>query len=298
MVGGRDGDTARDDASQWSRINREHWDAVVPAHVASEFYDLGPLRAGAGRLYSIEEAELPVIAAHGWSGLRVLHLQCHFGADSLVLAQRGATVVGLDFSLPAIRAARALAEELGLTDRARFVCADVYDARHALPDPGGFDVVYTTWGTIGWLPDIAEWARIIAWFLKPGGRLYFADGHPTAFVFDDAPPATWRDAEGGPFPTARFPYFETEGLVIEEDSDYADPDVRREATRTVEWMHPLGSTVSALVDAGLALDFLHEHDAVPWRMFAALERRGDGLWGWPGRSWLPLGMSLGATRHH
>jgi len=140
----------------------------VPVHVASEFYNLGPLRAGEGRLYPIEESELPAIVPEGWRGLRVLHLQCHFGADSLVFAQRGATVVGLDFSMPAVRQARELAAEVGLDDRSRFVCADLYHARHALPEPEGFDVVYMTWGTIGRAPDVAEWARIIPRFLKAG----------------------------------------------------------------------------------------------------------------------------------
>jgi SAM-dependent methyltransferase len=284
---------------EWARLNRAHWDSTVPVHVASGFYDLAPLRAGEGRLYPVEEAELLRIAPNGWAGLRVLHLQCHFGADTLVLAQRGAEVVGLDFSMPAVKQARALATELGLDDRSRFVCADLYDARHALPEPEGFDVVYTTWGTIGWLPDIVEWARIVAWFLKPGGRFYFADGHPSAFVFDDPQPgAPTALLDGGPaaFPTPRFPYFEARPLDLDEAGDYADPDAELEHSRTVEWMHPLGQTLTALVDAGLALDFVHEHDAVPWQMFSVLEPRGDGLWAWPGTAWLPLGMSLGATR--
>lgn len=287
------------DSPEWARLNRAHWDEKVPVHVASAFYDLAPLRAGEGRLYPIEEAELPRIAPAGWEGLRVLHLQCHFGADTLVLAQRGASVVGLDFSMPAVKQARSLAAELGLDDRSRFLCADLYDARHALPEPEGFDVVYTTWGTIGWLPDVAEWARIIAWFLKPGGRLYFADGHPTAVVFDDAAPSAHAGLlDDGPalFPTPRFGYFGREPLALDEPGDYADPDAVLTASRTVEWMHPLGETLTAIVDAGLALDFVHEHAAVPWQMYSVLEPRGDGLWQWPGTPWLPLGVSLGATR--
>lgn len=288
-----------DDSPEWAQLNRAHWDEKVPLHVASEFYDLSPLRAGEGRLYPIEEAELPLIAPDGWQGLRVLHLQCHFGADTLVLAQRGATVVGLDFSMPAVTQARSLADELGLADRARFVCANVYDARHALPEPESFDVVYITWGTIGWLPDVAEWARIIAWFVKPGGRLYFADGHPAAFVFDDADPqAPAALFDGGPalFPTAQYGYFDESPLALDDDRDYADADAHLTASRTVEFMHPLGSTLTALVAAGLSLDFVHEHDAVPWQMFSVLERRGDGLWAWPATAWLPLGVSVGATR--
>lgn len=290
---------AQAELPEWARVNRAHWDEKVPVHVASEFYDLAPLRAGEGRLYPIEEAELPRIAPNGWNGLRVLHLQCHFGADTLVLAQRGATVVGLDFSMPAVRQARELATELGLDDRSRFICADLYGARHALPEPEGFDVVYTTWGTIGWLPDVAEWARIIAWFLKPRGRLYFADGHPSAFVFDDPTddePAAVLDGGPARFPTPRFGYFDSEPADLDEPGDYADRDAVLANTRTVEWMHPLGQTLTALVEAGLTIDFVHEHDAVPWQMFSVLEPRGNGLWGWPATAWLPLGVSLGATR--
>lgn len=280
-------------SGEWLDLNRARWDAVTPIHVASEFYDQSALRAGAGRLYAIEEAELPRIAPGGWDGLRVLHLQCHFGADSLVLAQRGATVVGIDFSKPAVVEARRLAAEVGLADRARFIQANVYDARHALPEPESFDVVFTTWGTIGWLPDVAEWARIIEWFLKPGGRLYFADGHPSAFVFDDGRGGV--DESGRP--GYAFPYFDDgSAAVIEEAGDYADEHAVTDVTTTHEWMHPLGETLTALIDAGLRLDFVHEHARVPWRMFDALQQDADGLWTWPDERWLPLGMSLGATR--
>jgi SAM-dependent methyltransferase len=113
----------------------------------------------------------------------VLHLQCHFGKDSLVLAGRGAEVTGLDFSGLAVETARSLAAELGLA--ARFVQADLYDAPAAIPGPASFDLVYTTWGTITWLPDLAGWARVVAHFLRPGGALYFADAHPAVLVFDD-----------------------------------------------------------------------------------------------------------------
>ena len=275
-------------SGDWLDANRAQWDERVPLHVASEFYDQSKLRAGSGVLYPIEESELAALFPEGMAGKRILHLQCHFGADSLVLAQRGATVVGLDFSMPAVRAARELATEVGLADRTRFIHANIYDARHMLPEPESFDLVYTTWGTIGWLPDVAEWARIVEWFLKPGGQLYFADGHPSAFVFDSGP-------EGKP--VMAYPY-DTEGAVdvIDDDTDYAVPDAALTNTKTFEWMHPLGDTVSALITAGLTVDFLHEHYELPWRMFDSLEPTGTGLFRWPDKRWLPLGMSLSATR--
>jgi SAM-dependent methyltransferase len=276
-------------SGEWLDANRAQWDERVPLHVASEFYDLGQLRAGTGRLYPIEEGELESYFPEGLSGKRVLHLQCHFGADTLALAQRGAEVVGVDFSKPAVVEARRLAAELGLDDRSRFVNANVYDLRHTLPQPESFDVVYTTWGTIGWLPDVAEWARIVEWYLKPGGKLYFADGHPSAYVFDGA-------GERG-LPAFAYPY-DADGAadVIDDDADYADPDATLENTRTFEWNHPLADTVSALLDTGLAVDFLHEHYAVPRKMFPVLESGDDRLFRWPAEKWLPLALSIGAGK--
>jgi SAM-dependent methyltransferase len=274
------------DSGEWLETNRAQWDERVPLHLASEFYDQSALRAGHGVLYPVEEAELPLVFPAGLEGQRILHLQCHFGADSLVLAQRGATVVGIDFSKPAVVAARALAAEVGLADRARFVHANVYDARHVLPEPASFDAVYTTWGTIRWLPDVAEWARIVAWYLKPGGRLYFADVHPAAWVFDldgMTPRFAFSFAGGG------------EPDIVDDGSDYADATATTEHTRTFEWMHPLGATLTALIDAGLAIDFVHEHFEVPFRMFEALEPTGERMFRWPETQWLPLGVSIAAT---
>lgn len=272
----------------WLDLNRARWDELVPLHLGHEFYDQSALRAGAGRLYRVEEAELPLVAPSGLDGLRILHLQCHFGADSLTLAQRGAEVVGIDFSKPAVDAARALAAEVGLAERARFVHANIYDARRMLPEPASFDLVYTTWGTIGWLPDVEEWARIAAWFLKPGGRFYFADGHPAAFVFDGGDDET--------LPAYRYPYWaDGRADVVDEPGDYADADAAIENSVTWEWTHPISQVLTALLDAGLTLDFFHEHYEVPWRMFPALADLGEGMWGWPAEKWLPLGYSLGAS---
>ena len=136
----------------WREANKANWDERTAIHLGpGSSYDLGPLRAGRGRLDAIVEAELGPVA-----GFRVLHLQCHFGKDTLTLAQRGAAAVaGLDFSASAIAAARRLAEELNLSDRARFVEADLYDAPRAIPEPGGFDLVFVSWGALPWLPDLA-----------------------------------------------------------------------------------------------------------------------------------------------
>jgi SAM-dependent methyltransferase len=269
--------------TDWREANRANWDERVEVHLKA--YDLRSLRAGRGMLNAIEESELGPVA-----GLRVLHLQCHFGRDTLTLAQRGAEVVGLDFSSAAIEAARKLTEELGLASRARFVHADLYDAPEAIREPNAFDIVYITWGTICWVPDITRWAEIVAHFLRPGGALYFAEGHPTALVLDDETPCT--DGRPGFF----VPYFHSEALILDDYRDYANPNARLRNTRTHQFMHPLGQVVTALLSAGLRLEFLHEHAAVPWRMFSCLVDDGASGYHWPDKPWLPLSYSLRARR--
>jgi SAM-dependent methyltransferase len=271
--------------SDWYRANRSNWDERVAVHLGRGGYTLADLRAGRGRLHPIEQAELPPIA-----GKRVLHLQCHFGADSLRLVQHGAEVVGLDFSAPAIAAARALADELGLADRARFIEADVYDAPNSIPLPHGFDLVFVTWGALCWLPDIPRWANVVAAMLRTGGQLYLAEGHPTAYVFDDE----IRTAEGRPGFFA--PYFLREPILTDDTRDYSDPEARLVNTRTYNWIHPLGELVTGLIASGLALDWLHEHESIAWRMFECLVKDTDGLYRWPDKPWLPLAFSLLATR--
>jgi SAM-dependent methyltransferase len=274
-----------DGSKNWRDLNRAKWDERVAVHLKPTGYDLSTLRAGRGRLNAIDEVEIGAV-----KDLRVLHLQCHFGADTLCLAQRGATVVGLDFSAAAIEAARDLAAELGLTDRARFVQADLYDAPSAIAESESFDLVYTSWGTTCWLPDIGRWAEIVARFLKPGGRFYYADAHPAAYVFDDL--TKLGDGRPGYFA----PYFQREPIVMDDHRDYADPSAHLANATSVEWLHPLSDIVSGLLDAGLSLDWLHEHAQVPWRMFEMLVKKDDGDWHWPDKQWLPLAVSLQARR--
>jgi len=269
-------------SGDWREANRANWDERVALHQGTPSYDLGPLRAGQGRLDPLVEAELGPVA-----GLRVLHLQCHFGRDSLILAQQGAEVTGVDFSAPAIAVATGLAGDLGLA--ARFVQSDVYAANAAVGADASFDLVFVTWGTVGWLPDIAGWARVVAGFLKPGGRLYFCDGHPAALVLDDMVPGV------GALPGPLTGYLDGETLVIDDDRDYASPG-KLANLRTFEWVHPVGQMVTALIDAGLRLEWLHEHDRVVWPMFERLVSDGDGFWRWPDRAWLPLSLSLSAVR--
>ncbi|PIE07270.1 MAG: SAM-dependent methyltransferase [Rhodobacterales bacterium] len=270
----------------WRAANRAAWDERVGIHLRSEDYDLAPLRAGRGVLQPIEAAEMGDVA-----GLKIAHLQCHFGRDSLVLAQQGAEVVGLDFSAEAIRTARALAQELGLAERARFVEADLYDAPDALRAEAPFDRAFVTWGAIGWLPDLAGWARVVAGLLRPGGRLYLAEGHPLAMVFD-----TREGDDGEGRPLWSYPYMDFAISKDEAPVDYTGDGPALEASHEYWWDHQLGDILTALAGAGLRLDWLHEHDAVPWRLFSVLEAAPGGMFRWPGKRWLPLSFSLSATR--
>lgn len=268
----------------WLAANRANWDERVPIHLASRFYDFESLRSGRGTLYAIEERELGSVA-----GLRILHLQCHIGTDTLALAQRGAKeVVGVDFSDAAVEAARALARELGLADRSRFVASDLYSAPNVLREPSSFDLVYTTWGTLMWLPDVERWAGVVAHFLRPGGRLYLADGHPMGLAFA----GSGTDDRGAPAWSG--PFFHDGPMVDDAGLDYADESVALRNNRSFEWIHPIGEIVTALIGNGMRIVFLHEHDAVAWQMFAGLLKGEDGLYRWPRERWLPLSYSISA----
>jgi SAM-dependent methyltransferase len=271
----------------WLSLNLANWNERVPLHLnaTGPHYKLTALKAGTARLDPIASSILGPI-----EGMRVLHLQCHFGVDSLTLAQQGGIVAGLDFSPPAIEAARALAGELGLAEGVRFVQANIYDAEAAIGEPAAFDRVFVSWGALCWLPDIFGWARIVASFLKPGGFLALADAHPFAYVFDDLT----ATADGKPGWYA--PYLDRLPLLEDRPQDYADPDARLRNSRTVEFIHPLGDVVSALIEAGLRIESLHEHDSIVWQMFAGLRQRTPGEYVWPDRPWLPLSYSLRASK--
>lgn len=264
------------EAVDWRGLNRANWDDRVPIHLASEFYDLDGFRAGRDSLRPFEAAEAGDVA-----GKRLVHLQCHVGLDTLSWARNGALVTGLDFSAPAIEAARSLAAELGIG--ASFVAADVYDAAQAL---GGqrFDVVYTGTGALVWLPDIPRWAAVVAALLAPGGFLYLVEGHPFAQVLDDAQgAAVVRD------------YFDGRPQVEDYPRTYTDgPELRH--TRSVQFQHQLGQVVTALAGAGLRIDFLNEHDFEAFQRFASLQRH-DGQYRFPpGSPRVPMMFSLRATR--
>lgn len=215
------------------------------------------------------------------AGRDLVHLQCHFGQDTLAWARHGARVTGLDFSERAIEAARALAAEVDI--EAEFVAADVYDAVEALGERG-FDVVCTGMGALCWLPDVERWAQVVAALLRPGGALYLSEFHPITEVFAD------EDL------TVRHPYFHSEPHVFEAPGTYADVEAKTEHNRTLEWTHGIGEVVGALLGAGLRLELLHEHDHTLFPRWPFLEQHG-GTYRMPdAMPSLPLMYSLRAAR--
>jgi 2-polyprenyl-3-methyl-5-hydroxy-6-metoxy-1,4-benzoquinol methylase len=257
-----------------SDLNRAWWDERVPLHVASDFYDVEAFKAGANTLRPFELEEVGDV-----SGRSLVHLQCHFGLDTLSWARLGARVTGLDFSHPAVEAARSVAADTGLD--AEFVTASVHDAPAALGDRR-FDVVYTGLGALNWLPDIQRWAGVVAQLVARGGFLYLSEFHPIANVFADEDLALEHD------------YFQTEPLTFDDPGTYADLEAHTKHNRTEEWVHPLGDVVSAVIEAGLVIELLHEHDYTLFPRWPFLEQDGDAYRFPAGQPRLPLMYSLRA----
>ncbi|KPC66100.1 class I SAM-dependent methyltransferase [Streptomyces chattanoogensis] len=268
--------------ADWRETNRARWDERVALHTASEYYDQDGFRRVRDVIRDFETAEVGDV-----TGRTLLHLQCHFGQDTLSWVHRGAAhVVGLDFSEPAIETARELAAELGYgPDRASFVAADVYDAAEAVPD-ASYDIVYTGIGALNWLPDVVRWAETAASLVAPGGFLYLAEFHPLCDALDE---------ETGSRIT--YDYFSRDAWVEETPGSYTDFSAPTANNRSVEWQHPLGDVITALAGAGLRIDFLHEHDMTMFERFRALRRNDDGFYRFPGnRPRIPLMYSVKASR--
>ena len=231
-------------------VNRSLWEAWTAVHASGGFYDLAGFRAGGVRLRD-EEVE----AVGDVHGRMLLHLQCHFGIDTLSWARLGATVTGADFSPAAIRLARELADDLGFPD-ARFIESNLYDLPSNLD--GTFDVVYTSRGVLGWLPDVEAWARVVAHFVKPGGIFYISEIHPVAQVFED-------EGVGPGELRLQYPYWEhPDPLIFDVRGSYADPSADVGDQKEHGWDHGLGEIVTALITAGLRLEWLRESPELDW----------------------------------
>jgi SAM-dependent methyltransferase len=268
------------------KANQETWDTWTRYHITSKFYDVERFKAG-GKAGGKVLHPTTLAGPGDVTGKSLLHLQCHFGIDTISWAYRGAIVTGIDFSEEAINAARALSQEMGI--QATFIQSDLYDLPQNLT--GQFDVVFTSHGVLGWLPDLERWAQVIAHFLKPGGIFYIVEGHPFALLFDERR----QDAEL----RLAYRYFQgSEPLREEEDGSYAVPDAPIRSV-TYAWIHPLADIIGSLIRAGLRVDSFEEYPFVAWAMFPWMERREDGFWQLPpGRGSIPLMFSLKARKEH
>ena len=268
--------------NEYTETNRRHWDECVPIHVASEMYDVAGFKAGKNRLKPVELAELRDVR-----GKTLLHLQCHFGIDTLSCARNeGAIVTGSDFSEPALALARQLAAECAID--ARFILSDVYSLPDVLDEQ--FDIVFTSYGALNWLPDIQRWAQVAAHFVKPGGTLYVVEFHPIAGIFDKP--------EGVTALIVRYPYFTTsEPLMFDDDGTYADRAAKLQNRVTCSWPHPTSAVITALIAAGLRLDWFHEFPFTVEQVFPFMEQTARDTYRLTkhGES-IPLMYSIKATK--
>ncbi len=272
--------------ANYTQANRAIWNEWLIHNTTSDHYkDRETFLATGSSLRSIERTEVGEVA-----GKSLLHLLCNLGSDTLSWARLGALVTGVDFAQTAITEAQALAAQTELD--ARFICSDLYALPETLNEQ--FDIVISTYGVLCWMPDLTRWAEIVARYLKPGGCFHLVDMHPTTnslrSVDDKA------NAPGTVFRVARS-YFHAEQPQQEQVTLSVDG-----ATAALSsWSYGLGEVVSALVAAGLRLDFLHEFPMSFYQQFPSLVQDADGWWRWPTsvdgpQNTMPLLFSLRASR--
>lgn len=265
--------------------NRANWDDRVPIHEGA--YAIDALADPGHRSDVVREdlpALMPWLPNGSLAGLDVCHLQCHIGTDTVSLAREGARLTGVDFSPAALTSAAGLAARLGLD--VTWVEIDVLDARAAVT--GDFDVVYTSIGTICWLPDLDRWAAQVAGLLRPGGVFFIRDGHPALYALDE-------DADEL---VTRYRYFPDGTAQQWDDAGTYVGDGTVANTRTFEWPHPLSEIVNALLGAGLRLRRLDEGQTLPWRFSSRMVETDTGSWAWPehDRDRMPTTYTIVATR--
>ena len=279
------------EVSPWDHVDqayREHnlaaWDERAPAHARAANYRVQRFIDDPAYLSDVVRFDLPRLG--DISGLTGLHLQCHIGTDTVSLARLGASMTGLDFSGASIAEARRLAEAIDAD--AEFVQADAYDAVQVLGQDR-FDFVYTGIGALCWLPDVRRWGRVVHDLLKPGGFLFIREGHPMLWTLD----------ENSDDLLVHYPYFEVAQPVTDDyDGSYVETDTVFAASVSHSWNHGIGETVMALVDTGMEVELLMEHDSAPWEALGGkLVEDEHGEWRLPdGRERLPMTYTLRARK--
>lgn len=235
-------------AIDYFEMNRIGWDRRAKVHIESAFYDVKGFLAGKTSLQEIELSELKEVA-----GRSLLHLQCHFGLDTLSWTRMGASCTGVDISPVAIETAKDLAQKTGLD--ARFVCSDVYRFQRGVGDL--YDIVFTSYGAVCWLPDLKRWAEVVSSNLAMGGIFYMVEFHP---IYDLL---------------AGYSYFTTDVPNVEEEDTYTENGTDAVA-ELATWAHPLSNVVNALVGHGIQIEQLNEFPFSPYNCFADMVEREPG----------------------
>lgn len=231
--------------NDYLEINKKSWNNKIDTHLKSEFYDLDNFLKGKTSLNNIELEILGDV-----TGKTILHLQCHFGQDTISLTRLGAEVTGVDFSDKAIESAKKIAKETNTNTT--FICCDIYDLSQHLNKQ--FDIIFTSYGTIGWLPDLDKWAKIVSKFLKPNGQFVFVEFHPVVWMFDDN------------FEKIFYRYFNSGPIIESENGTYADKTAEI-FQEYVVWNHSLSEVINSLIKNGLEIKLLNEYDYSPYKCF-------------------------------
>jgi len=240
------------------KTNKATWNEKVKVHSKSEMYDLEVFKNGKSSLNPYE-----INALGDVNGKSLLHLQCHFGQDTLSLSRMGAKCLGIDISDEGIKLAQELNEELKLD--AEFVCCNVFDTSKYIDKT--FDIVYTSYGVIGWLPDLKPWGRMIAERLKKGGAFYMVEFHPIVWMFD------YSDGKS----VMKYGYMQDEVIYEEYEGTYANTNSNI-VSKEYGWNHGLGEVVSALTEAGLHIEYLKEYDESPYNVLPNLVKTESGMY--------------------
>lgn len=264
----------------YKKTNLAYWNEMAERHVDSDGYSTAAFRKGANILDPIVRKGIGNVR-----GKKLLHLQCHFGLDTLSLARMGAEVTGLDFSDTAIATAKRISKETGV--KGKFIQSDVLNPPKSLT---GFDIVFASWGAFCWIHDIYAWMRTASRALKKGGRIYFAEAHPYLMTLDD-----WPVSPALPF-SVRYDWDSRTPNAFENQGDYAGPGILK-AHRNVQFLHGMETILNAMIEAGFRIDSLDQGHHIPWQGLKQLIKADKDYWTLPpGAPIIPLALMVNATK--
>ena len=250
--------------NEYEQANKNRWNELATLHFKSDFYHLKAWRNGGSSLLPIETKEVGDV-----SGKKLLHLQCHFGMDTLSFARMGASVTGVDFSDEAIDLGNQLASDLNLDGK--FICENVLELRDSPHLKGEkFDIIFTSYGVLCWLSDLSKWSKVISQYLKPGGVFYIIDSHPFTNGFDNENETThWKPI---------IPYFTDKVFRYDIEYSYTGQKISQGAQASYEWFHTTSEIINNLIKAGLKIEFFNEHPVSSWRQFAFMHSKDGKTW--------------------